>query len=64
MQERVEPLDDTMRTAVIKFNTKPQLGINFLIEKELINGTPEEVAHFLFTDNINMTKVGDFLGEK
>jgi len=35
----------------------------YLIENELITGTPEEIAHFLFTDNLNMTKIGDYLGE-
>jgi cytohesin len=43
----------------------PKKGIEFLIENNLIENTPESVANFLFTgEGLNKTAIGTYLGEK
>lgn len=48
-----------------KFNMDPKKGIEFLIEKGLLQNTPESVAQFLHKgEGLNKTAIGDYLGEK
>ena len=40
-------------------------GIEFLIENELLQNVPEQVAQFLYQgEGLNKTAIGDYLGEK
>lgn len=48
-----------------KFNMDPKKGIEYLIEKGLLQQTPESVAQFLHGgEGLNKTAIGDYLGEK
>ncbi|XP_063916464.1 cytohesin-1 isoform X2 [Zophobas morio] len=48
-----------------KFNMDPKKGIEYLIEKGLLQNTPESVAQFLHKgEGLNKTAIGDYLGEK
>ncbi|RUS89724.1 hypothetical protein EGW08_002542 [Elysia chlorotica] len=48
-----------------KFNMDPKKGIEFLIEHDLLQHTPEDVARFLFQgEGLNKTAIGDYLGER
>jgi hypothetical protein len=38
-------------------------AIKFLLEKELLNDTPEDVALYLFCNGMDKTALGDYLGE-
>lgn len=39
-------------------------GIAYLIEQELLEEDCQEVAKFLYSDGLNKTAIGDYLGEK
>ncbi|KAK3552900.1 hypothetical protein QTP86_028010 [Hemibagrus guttatus] len=46
-----------------KFNMDP--GIQYLLDNDLLNETPEAVAEFLYKeDGLNKTAIGNFLGER
>eukprot|EP00054_Salpingoeca_dolichothecata_P019245 m.119519 g.119519 ORF g.119519 m.119519 type:complete len:1767 (+) comp23182_c0_seq1:115-5415(+) len=46
------------------FNKKPRKGIQFMIEKEMIEETPESVAQLLSSDSrLDKTQIGEYLGE-
>lgn len=48
-----------------KFNMDPKKGIEYLIEKGLLQNTAESVAQFLHKgEGLNKTAIGDYLGEK
>lgn len=48
-----------------KFNMDPKKGIEYLIEKGLLQQTPESVAQFLHGgEGLNKTAIGDYLGER
>ncbi|VEN49180.1 unnamed protein product, partial [Callosobruchus maculatus] len=48
-----------------KFNMDPKKGIEYLIEKGLLQHTAESVAQFLHKgEGLNKTAIGDYLGEK
>ncbi|CAH0564682.1 unnamed protein product [Brassicogethes aeneus] len=48
-----------------KFNMDPKKGIEFLIEKGLLQQTAGDVAQFLYKgEGLNKTAIGDYLGEK
>uniref|UniRef100_A0A8D1A9I2 Cytohesin 2 n=2 Tax=Artiodactyla TaxID=91561 RepID=A0A8D1A9I2_PIG len=48
-----------------KFNMDPKKGIQFLVEDELLQNTPEEIARFLYKgEGLNKTAIGDYLGER
>lgn len=48
-----------------KFNMDPKKGIEFLLENNLVENTPESVANFLYTgEGLNKTAIGNYLGEK
>ncbi|ELR56638.1 Cytohesin-2 [Bos mutus] len=48
-----------------KFNMDPKKGIQFLVENELLQNTPEEIARFLYKgEGLNKTAIGDYLGER
>lgn len=38
-------------------------AIKFLLEKELLNNTPEDVATYLFQNGMDKVALGDYLGE-
>ena len=38
-------------------------AIKFLLEKELLNNTPEDVALYLFQNGMDKVALGDYLGE-
>lgn len=53
-----------LKEAAIKFNQKPKIGIQFLIDSKFITGAPEEIASFLFEeDSLDKTSVGQYIGE-
>nr|6BBP_A Chain A, Cytohesin-3,ADP-ribosylation factor 6 [synthetic construct] len=48
-----------------KFNMDPKKGIQFLIENDLLQSSPEDVAQFLYKgEGLNKTVIGDYLGER
>ncbi|KAF6020802.1 hypothetical protein EB796_020878 [Bugula neritina] len=47
-----------------QFNLNPTKGIAYLIDQELLEPDCEEVAKFLYSDGLNKTAIGDYLGEK
>ncbi|XP_043831423.1 cytohesin-3 isoform X1 [Dromiciops gliroides] len=48
-----------------KFNMDPKKGIQFLIENDLLQSTPEDIAQFLYKgEGLNKTVIGDYLGER
>uniref|UniRef100_A0A7N4PP50 Cytohesin-2 n=1 Tax=Sarcophilus harrisii TaxID=9305 RepID=A0A7N4PP50_SARHA len=43
----------------------PLQGIQFLVENELLQNTPEEISRFLYKgEGLNKTAIGDYLGER
>lgn len=43
----------------------PKKEIQFLVEHELLQNTPEEIARFLYKgEGLNKTAIGDYLGER
>lgn len=48
------------------FNQKPKKGLEFLIEKNLINNEPEDIAQFFhsYHDSLDKTLIGDCLGNE
>lgn len=43
----------------------PPQGIQFLIENDLLQNTPEDIAQFLYKgEGLNKTVIGDYLGER
>jgi len=55
--------EDHYHRAISKFNLKPSMGIQYLIEKGNIKGEPEEIAKFLMEPSLSKTFVGDYLGD-
>lgn len=48
-----------------RFNMDPKKGIEYLIEHDILEATPESIAKFLFEgDGLNKTAIGDYLGER
>ncbi|XP_044733078.1 cytohesin-1 isoform X2 [Chrysoperla carnea] len=48
-----------------KFNMDPKKGIEYLVEKGLLQQTPEDIAQFLHKgEGLNKTAIGDYLGER
>lgn len=48
-----------------KFNLDSKKGMEFLIEQNLVENTPDAVANFLYADDgLNKTSIGTYLGEK
>uniref|UniRef100_A0A8C1AY44 Cytohesin 3a n=1 Tax=Cyprinus carpio carpio TaxID=630221 RepID=A0A8C1AY44_CYPCA len=48
-----------------KFNMDPKKGILFLLENDLLQHTPEDIAQFLYKgEGLNKTVIGDYLGER
>ncbi|XP_067928012.1 cytohesin-1-like [Watersipora subatra] len=47
-----------------KFNVNPDEGITYLIDQGLLERNCEEVAKFLYSDGLNKTAIGDYLGER
>ena len=47
------------------FNQNPKKGLEYLIEKNLVNNEPEDIAQFfhLYQDVLDKTVIGDCLGE-
>lgn len=57
-----ESLGDCLHRA--PFSCPPQ-GIQFLIENDLLQSSPEDVAQFLYKgEGLNKTVIGDYLGER
>ncbi|XP_026858606.2 cytohesin-2 [Electrophorus electricus] len=48
-----------------KFNMDPIKGIQYLLNNELLDSTPEAIAEFLYKEEgLNKTAIGNFLGER
>lgn len=48
-----------------RFNMDPKKGIEFFIEHNLLDNSPDSIAKFLFDgDGLNKTAIGDYLGER
>jgi len=48
-----------------RFNMDPKKGIEYLIEHDILENTPESIAKFLFDgEGLNKTAIGDYLGER
>ncbi|KAK9749282.1 hypothetical protein RND81_02G114900 [Saponaria officinalis] len=53
-----------LQEGISLFNRKPKKGIEFLINANKVDNSPEEIAKFLKdTSNLNKTVIGDYLGE-
>lgn len=51
-------------TVLSRASVLPQ-GIQFLIENDLLQSSPEDVAQFLYKgEGLNKTVIGDYLGER
>lgn len=47
------------------FSSFPPQGIQFLLENDLLQHTPEDIAQFLYKgEGLNKTVIGDYLGER
>lgn len=47
------------------FSPFPLQGIQFLLENDLLQQTPEDIAQFLYKgEGLNKTVIGDYLGER
>lgn len=47
------------------FNKKPKKGIEYMTREGLVGSEPEDIATFLLkTDNLDKTKIGDYLGNR
>lgn len=63
--EKVQPKLKQLSIGKKKFNLDPKAGMEYLIENNLVENSPEAVAQFLFTgDGLNKTAIGNYLGEK
>jgi len=38
-------------------------GIKYLVDEGLLVETPDEIAKFLYSDGLNKTAIGDYLGD-
>ncbi|XP_047670054.1 cytohesin 4b [Tachysurus fulvidraco] len=48
-----------------KFNMDPKKGINYLVQNNLLEYSPQSIAEFLYKEEgLNKTAIGDFLGER
>ena len=48
-----------------KFNMDSKKGMEYLIDNNLVENTPEMVASFLYNgEDLNKTSIGEYLGEK
>lgn len=48
-----------------RFNIDPKKGIEYLIEHDILEDSPEAIAKFLFEgDGLNKTAIGNYLGER
>lgn len=48
-----------------RFNIDPKKGIEYLIEHDILESTPESIAKFLLEgDGLNKTAIGNYLGER
>lgn len=48
-----------------RFNMDPKKGIEYLIEHDILENTPESIAKFLLEgEGLNKTAIGDYLGER
>lgn len=49
----------------ILFSPLPLQGIQFLLENDLLQQTPEDISQFLYKgEGLNKTVIGDYLGER
>lgn len=52
-------------SVILKSHLIISQGIEFLIENELLQNVPDQVAQFLYQgEGLNKTAIGDYLGEK
>lgn len=64
-EEKHNPKSKHLSIGRKKFNMDPKKGIEYLIEHELIENTPQDVAAFLHKgEGLNKTAIGDYLGER
>lgn len=48
-----------------RFNMDPRKGIEYLIEHDILENTPDSIAKFLFDgEGLNKTAIGDYLGDR
>ncbi len=51
------------RSALSVLRRKPERGLNFMMEKNFVGSSPQEVAHFLFTrKGLSRRMIGEYLG--
>lgn len=61
----VVDVDSATEIIVLKFWTYSWQGIEYLIEHQLLDNDPEDIASFLFKgEGLNKTAIGDYLGER
>ena len=63
--EKEKARKTAMSNAIRQFNFKPKKGIKLLLSEKFIpNDTPEDIAHFLLSeDRLDKAQIGEFLGE-
>mmetsp|Transcript_10607 Transcript_10607/g.35082 ORF Transcript_10607/g.35082 Transcript_10607/m.35082 type:complete len:414 (-) Transcript_10607:591-1832(-) len=60
---RLSEVSRQKKTAVLRFNTKPQLGLEYLLGLGLWDGSPSELARWLSeTPGLSKRRIGDFFG--
>lgn len=63
--ERSNPKSKHLSIGSKKFNMDPKKGIEYLIENELLQETPDDVAQFLYKgEGLSKAAIGDYLGER
>jgi len=64
--DKKQRLASELETGILKFNLSSKKGLQYLIQTDHIEQTPESVARFLHQhqDRLNKTVVGDYLGRE
>ena len=64
--ELVRQRKELLERGIELFNQNPKKGLEYLVDKQLINGEPDEVAQFFHTyqDLLDKTVIGEFLGKQ
>lgn len=62
--EMIKQKKEIWERGIELFNKKPNKGLQYLKENQLIGGSPDEIAEFFLNDDrLDKTSIGDYLGE-
>lgn len=58
-------ISPTFKKLILKYCKWNLQGIQFLLENDLLQQTPEDISQFLYKgEGLNKTVIGDYLGER